>query len=113
MLCGLADAVDALTALGVPVDRVILIGGATRSEAVAQIAPRVFGRPVLVAEPGEYVADGAARQAALTLRTASASGPASSDDEPLGWPAVAGRWVEAPATPAVREAYAALRDASA
>ena len=64
MLCGLADAVDALEALGVPVGRVLLIGGAAKNAAVADVAPRVFGRPVLLAEPGEYVADGAARQAA-------------------------------------------------
>jgi xylulokinase len=109
MLCGLADAVDALTALGVPVDRVILIGGATRSAAVAEVAPQVFGRPVLVASPGEYVADGAARQAALALREAARPG----STEPLGWPPVAGRWVEAPAAPHVRAAYAALRNATA
>ncbi|MDA8436372.1 MAG: xylulokinase [Actinomycetales bacterium] len=111
MLCGLADAVDALVALGVPIGRVVLIGGAARSAAVAEIAPQVLGRPVLVADPGEYVADGAARQAARTL-LAAASGP----DDPTGtgephWPAPAGRWVEAPAMPHVRAAYAALRDA--
>ena len=39
LLCGLADAVDALLAAGVPVERVILVGGAARSEAVAGIAP--------------------------------------------------------------------------
>jgi xylulokinase len=74
------------------------------------VAPRVFGRPVLVAEPGEYVADGAARQAALTLR---ASRGESADGGALGWPEVAGRWVEADATPHVRDAYTALRDSTA
>ena len=108
MLGGLADAVDALTDLGVPVGRVILIGGAARSAAVAAVAPAVFGRPVLVADPGEYVADGAARQAARTLAAGSDA----------GWPAVAGRWVEAnpadlAATAVMRERYAALRDAGA
>ena len=98
MLCGLADAVDALVAQGVPIGRVILIGGAARSAAVAAIAPAVLGRPVLVADPGEYVADGAARQAARILL---------GHDE---WPAAAGTWVDAPATPHVRTAYATLRD---
>jgi xylulokinase len=100
MLCGLADAVDSLVALGVPVERVILIGGAAKNDAVADVAPCVFGRPVLVAEPGEYVADGAARQAATAWRGG------------LEWAPASGRWVEAAATPQVREAYAGLRDAT-
>ncbi|MBI1379167.1 MAG: xylulokinase [Frankiales bacterium] len=104
MLCGLADAVDALVAQDVPVERVILIGGAARSAAVAAVAPAVLGRPVLVAEPGEYVADGAARQAAQTLLARHGEAPA--------WPATAGTWVRAEPTPQVREAYAVLRDAS-
>ena len=49
------------------VERVLLVGGGARSEAVRRIAPGVFGRPVVVPEPGEYVADGAARQAAWVL----------------------------------------------
>jgi len=103
MLCGLADAVDALVAQGVPIGRVILIGGAARSAAVAAIAPAVLGHPVLVADPGEYVADGAARQAARTLLGEDAWASAT-------WPAAAGRWVDAPPTPDVRTAYATLRD---
>jgi xylulokinase len=74
MLCGLADGVDALTAQGVAVRRVLLIGGAARSEAVRLIAPAVFGVPVVVPEPGEYVALGAARQAAWALAASTASG---------------------------------------
>jgi len=104
----LADAVEALEVQGVPIRRVLLIGGAARSAAVAQIAPQVLGRPVLVADPGEYVADGAARQAARTLGAGSDA----------AWPAVAGRWVEASSTDLdasaeARSRYAALRDASA
>ena len=102
MLCGLADAVDALVAQGVPIRRVILIGGAARSAAVAAIAPQILGRPVHVADPGEYVADGAARQAARTLL--------GTDAPP--WPEVAGTRVHAEPTPAVRDAYATLRDAT-
>ncbi|WBB79517.1 xylulokinase [Micromonospora sp. WMMD882] len=64
MLCALADGLDALLAHGARVDRVILVGGGARSAAVRRIAPQVFGCPVLVPPPGEYVADGAARQAA-------------------------------------------------
>ena len=60
MLCGLADGLDAIKAAGVPVSRVLLIGGGARSEAVRRIAPTVFGVPVDVPPAGEYVADGAA-----------------------------------------------------
>lgn len=67
MLCGLADALDALTAQGAEIDAVRLVGGASASPAVQQIAPTVFGVPVVVPPPGEYVADGAARQAAWAL----------------------------------------------
>jgi len=67
MLCGLADGLDALTGLGVPVGRIVLIGGGARSEAVRTIAPGILGHPVTVPPPGEYVADGAAAQAAWVL----------------------------------------------
>jgi xylulokinase len=67
MLCGLADGMAALRSFGVEVRRVLLIGGASRSRAVRASAPTVFGAPVVVPEPGEYVALGAARQAAWAL----------------------------------------------
>jgi xylulokinase len=102
MLCGLADAVDALVALDTPVERVLLIGGAAQSAAVAAIAPQILGRPVLVADAGEYVADGAARQAAQAWLARDGSAPQ--------WPATAGTWFRADPTPAVRDAYATLRD---
>ncbi len=67
MLCGLADAVDALRAQGLPVQRVLLLGGAARSRAVQALAPALLGAPVVLPEPGEYVALGAARQATWAL----------------------------------------------
>ncbi len=67
MLCGLADGLDALVAQGVKPRRVVLIGGGAASEAVRQIAPAIFECPVVVPQPSEYVADGAARQAAWAL----------------------------------------------
>ena len=67
MLCGLADAVDALVAVGVVPRRVLLVGGAARSAAVRAVLPSLLGVPVVVPEPGEYVARGAARQAAWCL----------------------------------------------
>ncbi|GAA0939261.1 xylulokinase [Kribbella koreensis] len=67
MLCGLADAVDALRAQGIPVHRVLLLGGAARSRAVQALAPALLGAPVVLPEPAEYVALGAARQAAWAI----------------------------------------------
>ncbi|WP_214109662.1 xylulokinase [Acrocarpospora catenulata] len=83
MLCGLADALDAL---GLRPNRVLLIGGGARSEAVRRIAPAVFGCAVQVPEPGEYVADGAARQAAWLL-AGSAEPPEWDAGETVGYQA--------------------------
>ncbi|MCT9934841.1 xylulokinase [Planotetraspora sp. A-T 1434] len=93
MLCGLADALDAL---GLDPARVLLIGGGARSEAVRRIAPSVFGRPVLVPRPGEYVADGAARQAAWLL----SGGP-----EPPRWDGGDAALFEADPTTGLRDRY--------
>jgi len=51
--------------------RVLLIGGASRSTAVQAVAAGLFGVPVEVPDPGEYVALGAARQAAWVLSGAT------------------------------------------
>ena len=67
MLSGLADAVDSLAWLGVNVQRILLIGGAAKNPAVPLIASALFGREVLVPPAGEYVANGAAKQAAWAL----------------------------------------------
>jgi xylulokinase len=102
MLCGLADGLDALRDQGVAVDRVLLIGGGARSRAVQAVAPSLLDAPVVVPAAGEYVADGAARQAAWVL---------SGDPEPPDWlAAVAPQPVQRAPTPHVREAYAAARD---
>lgn len=105
MLCALADGLDALRAQGVPVERVQLIGGGAQSEAVRRIAPAVLGLPVTVPTPGEYVADGAARQAAWVLSRA---------EEPPAWTAAGEAEVfEADPAPVVRSQYAAVRDLTA
>jgi len=67
MLAALADGLAALEGLGVTAQRILLIGGAAQNPAVQQIAAEVFGVRVDVPEPGEYVAAGAARQAAWAL----------------------------------------------
>jgi xylulokinase len=71
---------------------------------VARIAPAILGRPVLLPTPGEYVADGAARQAAWVL---------SGADGPPEWAAADTITFEAEPTPAVRERYAEVRDLTA
>jgi xylulokinase len=64
MLSGLGAGLEALRGLGVPLERALLVGGGAQSEAVRVVAPQVLGIPVEVPAPGEYVALGAARQAA-------------------------------------------------
>lgn len=67
MLCGLVDAVSQLENQGVEVKRILIIGGAAKNPAIAPIASSLFGRPVYLPQEGEYVADGAAKQAAWAL----------------------------------------------
>ncbi len=97
MLCGLADGLDAITRLGLQPQRLLLVGGAARSAAVSTIAAQVFGVPVVVPEPGEYVARGAARQAAELLGSTPP------------WSLAVHAAVEHAAQPQVRAAYAAAR----
>lgn len=58
---------DALRACGVSVSRLLLIGGAAQSPAVQQILAQMVDVPVAVPVFDEYVAKGAAMQAASTL----------------------------------------------
>jgi xylulokinase len=67
MLCGLADALDVLRGRGVEVRRVFLLGAAAELSAVQAAAPMLFGAPVVVPQPADYAAIGAARQAAWAL----------------------------------------------
>lgn len=102
LACSLAEAVAQITGrLGCTPARVLLVGGAARSEALRPILAGVLGRPVLVAEPAEYVALGAARQAAWTLGGGAAPPP---------WPAPRTTEVVAEPTPEVLARYALLRE---
>ncbi|QGH70761.1 xylulokinase [Pseudactinotalea sp. HY158] len=67
VLCGLADGRDAVAGTGVDVRRALLIGGGARNEALQRAAAQIFGIPIEVPEPGEYVALGAAVQAAWAI----------------------------------------------
>ena len=103
LLCSLADAVDSVPV--VP-RRIVLIGGGARSRAVQQLAPAFFGVDVVVPEPSEYVALGAARQAAWAL---------SGQHEPPAWPQSAAQHLSATdalaaAATGVRERYGELRE---
>lgn len=75
MLCGLADGLDALRAVGLEASTLTLIGGAAMNPAVQAIAAEVFGLPVRIPQPAEYVALGAARQAASALHGSWVSWP--------------------------------------
>ena len=101
MLAGLADAVDSLITLGVSVNRIILVGGAAKNPAVGQIASALFGREVIIPPAGEYVADGAARQAAWALL-----------GELPQWDLGKVSHVQSDPTPHVMEKYRTLRDAT-
>ncbi len=100
LLCGLADGLDALAREGVAIRRVLLIGGGARSPAVRALAPAILGHPVAVPAPGEYVADGAARQAAWALH----------GGERPPWPAPPAELHEADPAAAVRARYAQARE---
>ena len=104
LLCGLADGLDALRDQGVQVDRALLVGGGARSAAVRAIAPAILGVPVDVPEPGEYVADGAARQAAWVLSEAG---------EPPAWQHGTSERFEADPQPGVRARYREVRELTA
>ena len=101
LLCALADGIAHLVSHGVAMRRVLLIGGGARSRALREIAPAVFGVPVLAPPPAEYVALGAARQAAWALSAAA---------EPPAWKRPPTDQYTADPTPAVRERYTAVRD---
>ncbi len=100
MLCGLADAVDALVQQGVKIERVLLVGGAAKNPAIGEIASALFGREVLIPEPGEYVANGAARQAAWALLGGA---------EPPHWELGHVKKISAPSSPEVLSRYRQLK----
>ncbi|ACL40144.1 xylulokinase [Pseudarthrobacter chlorophenolicus A6] len=87
VVCSLADGLAALLQQGVEAKRIVLVGGGAQAEAVQDAAARLLGVDVVVPQPGEYVADGAARQAAAALTgtfpewlRAAVEHPAQKDD---------------------------------
>ena len=67
VVCSLADGLAALQVQGVAVRRILLVGGGAQSAAVQEVAAGLLGTHITVPQPGEYVAGGAARQAAAAL----------------------------------------------
>lgn len=96
MLCGLADGLDAIRATGARTDRLLLIGGAAENPAVRTIAAQVFDARIEVPEPAEYVAMGAAGQAAWAL----------TGRRPV-WPVPADAILQPDRQPRIRSQYAA------
>ncbi len=82
MLCGLADGLDALREHGVEPQRILLIGGAASHAAVTEVAAQVFDVPITVPEKGEYVANGAARQAGWAYLGRPVAWPLTTTGEP-------------------------------
>lgn len=77
---------------------ILLIGGAAQNPAVQAIAAQVFDLPVAVPEPGEYVAMGAAVQAAWALT-----------GERPAWPVEVAARPAPDYRPIIREQYGAQR----
>ena len=104
LLASLADAADRIAAAcGTEPSsgRVLLIGGGAKSPAVREAAPGIFFSPVIVPEAEEYVALGAARQAAWAL---------AGTPEPPPWPPRSTETYTGAEQPQIRERHAALRD---
>ena len=100
LLSSMAYCIEKISAQGVDVKRIILVGGGARSEAVRRIAPAIWGAPVHVPTPAEYVALGAARQAAWTL---------SQQDSPPSWSFGVTASYTADPTPQVLDQYRAAQ----
>lgn len=67
MCCLMRGAFEALIRGGARIDSAMLIGGGAKSEVVQRFMANILGVELRVPEPGEYVALGAARQAALVV----------------------------------------------
>ena len=63
LLAHMRFALECVRELGVPIEKVLVVGGGARSRAVQSLAPELLGVPVEFPEAAEYVALGAARQA--------------------------------------------------
>jgi xylulokinase len=100
LLCSQRDCLELIRSLGADIKRILLIGGGAKSEAIRTLAPSVLGMDVTRPTTDEYVAIGAARQAAWVL---------SSEVEPPAWELTIDGVETGEPTPAVYEAYVKAR----
>ncbi|NMX03760.1 xylulokinase [Mobiluncus mulieris] len=97
LACSLVDAAGFLReATGETVNRYLLIGGGAKSKALQQILPGVLECPVILPPPGEYVALGAAAQAAWVL---------SGSEQPPRWELTGTGVLESKPCPQVLDKY--------
>ena len=99
LLCLMGACLDAVRAQGVEVDAVTLVGGGARWRSARELAAPVMGVPVDAPAPGEYVANGAAKQAAWVL---------AGGDTPPVWELGEVEHLEGEPQPGVRAAYDAV-----
>ncbi|WP_018143854.1 xylulokinase [Alloscardovia criceti] len=100
VLCSQRDCLEYVKALGAHIERILLIGGGAKSPAVRAYAPAVWESDVLVPQTDEYVAIGAARQAAWLL---------AKDENLPQWDITIDSTLQAEATPEVYAQYAQYR----
>lgn len=100
MLCSQRDCLELVRQLGVDVKRLLLIGGGAKSHAVRALAPSILGMDVLLPATDEYVAIGAARQAAWVL---------SAQPEAPAWPVAVEATLTGEQTQQVYEQYLQYR----
>ena len=101
LLCSQRDCLELIRSLGADIRRILLIGGGAKSEAIRTLAPSILGMDVTRPATDEYVAIGAARQAAWVL---------SGEAEPPAWQLTIDGTETGEPTEAVYEAYAKARD---
>ena len=96
LLCLMGACLDAVRAQGVAIEAVSLVGGGVKWVSARKLAPAVLGVPVDVPPADEYVAIGAARQAAWVL---------AGGEEPPAWEIAGVEHLTAEPAPEVRAAY--------
>lgn len=77
LLCSQRDCLELVQSLGVQLNRILLIGGGAKSKAIRALAANILGADVELPHSDEYVAIGAAKQAAWVL---------TQNENPPSWP---------------------------
>lgn len=67
VVANLSRGLDAIAEMTHPFSRILLIGGGAHNEGIQKVTAQTTSVPVVVPQPAEYVAFGAARQAAWVL----------------------------------------------